>query len=65
MSTMRGAAVALDWLCGVLAHERVAITPEVKEPSGRPLKSLGSAPFAERTMTRLVALLARDALARR
>jgi type IV secretion/conjugal transfer VirB4 family ATPase len=53
---------ALDWLCGVLAHERVAITPEVKETIWSALKSLGSAPVAERTMTGLVALLARDAL---
>jgi len=53
---------ALDWLCGVLAHERVLITPEVKETLWSALKSLGSAPVAERTMTGLVALLARDVL---
>ncbi len=53
---------ALDWLCGVLAHERVAITPEVKETIWSALKSLASAPVSERTMTGLVALLARDAL---
>jgi type IV secretion/conjugal transfer VirB4 family ATPase len=53
---------ALDWLCGVLAHERVAITPEVKETIWSALKSLGSAPVRERTMTGLVALLARDTL---
>jgi type IV secretion system protein TrbE len=53
---------ALDWLCGVLAHERVLITPEVKETIWSALRSLGSAPVAERTMTGLVALLARDAL---
>ncbi|HVQ70174.1 MAG TPA: conjugal transfer protein TrbE [Bradyrhizobium sp.] len=53
---------ALDWLCGVLAHERILITPEVKETIWSALKSLGSAPVAERTMTGLVALLARDAL---
>lgn len=53
---------ALDWLCGVLAHERVLVTPEVKETIWSALKSLGSAPVAERTMTGLVALLARDAL---
>lgn len=53
---------ALDWLCGVLAHERVAITPEVKETIWSALKSLASAPIRERTMTGLVALLARDAL---
>jgi type IV secretion system protein VirB4 len=53
---------ALDWLCGVLAHERIAITPEVKETLWSALKSLASAPASERTMTGLVALLARDAL---
>ena len=53
---------ALDWLCGVLAHERVLITPEIKETIWSALKSLGSAPVAERTMTGLVALLARDSL---
>ncbi|XIA62025.1 conjugal transfer protein TrbE [Bradyrhizobium sp. TZ2] len=53
---------ALDWLCGVLAHERVLITPEVKETIWSALKSLGSAPVAQRTMTGLVALLARDVL---
>lgn len=53
---------ALDWLCGVLSHERVAITPEVKETIWSALTSLASAPVQERTMTGLVALLARDAL---
>ena len=53
---------ALDWLCGVLAHERVAITPEVKETVWSALRNLGSAPRRERTMTGLVALMARDAL---
>ncbi|MDH2380716.1 conjugal transfer protein TrbE [Bradyrhizobium sp. CER78] len=53
---------ALDWLCGVLAHERVTVTPEVKETIWSALKSLGTAPISQRTMTGLVALLARDAL---
>ncbi|OKO84063.1 conjugal transfer protein TrbE [Bradyrhizobium sp. NAS96.2] len=53
---------ALDWLCGVLAHERVTVTPEVKETIWSALKSLGTAPVSQRTMTGLVALLARDAL---
>ena len=53
---------ALDWLCGVLAHERVTVTPEVKETLWSALRSLGSAPVPQRTMTGLVALLARDAL---
>jgi len=53
---------ALDWLCGVLAHESVTVTPEVKEALWSALNSLGSAPVSQRTMTGLVALLARDAL---
>jgi type IV secretion/conjugal transfer VirB4 family ATPase len=53
---------ALDWLCGVLAHERVTITPDVKETVWSALRSLASAPPRERTMTGLVALMARNAL---
>lgn len=53
---------ALDWVCGVLAHERVTISPEVKESIWSALGSLASAPQRERTMTGLVALLTRDAL---
>jgi type IV secretion system protein VirB4 len=53
---------ALDWLCGVLAHERVTLTPEIKETLWSALRSLGSAPVSERTMTGLVALLTRDSL---
>ncbi|MBR0900085.1 conjugal transfer protein TrbE [Bradyrhizobium tropiciagri] len=53
---------ALDWLCGVLAHERVTVTPDVKEALWSALRSLGSAPVGQRTMTGLVALLTRDAL---
>jgi type IV secretion/conjugal transfer VirB4 family ATPase len=53
---------ALDWLCGVLSHERVTVTPDVKEAVWSALKSLGTAPVPERTMTGLVALLASDAL---
>jgi type IV secretion system protein TrbE len=53
---------AIDWLCGVLAHERVAISPEVKESVWSTLRSLASAPRRERTMTGLVALLAKDEL---
>src|SRR5882757_6824761 len=51
---------AVDWLTGLLAHERVTVTPEIKETIWSALKSLGSAPASQRTMTGLVALLARD-----
>jgi type IV secretion system protein TrbE len=53
---------ALDWLCGVLVHERVAISPDVKDSVWSALRSLSSAPQRERTMTGLVALLAKDEL---
>lgn len=53
---------ALDWTCGVLAHEKVLITPDIKEAVWSALKSLGSAPVNQRTMTGLVALLARNTL---
>jgi type IV secretion system protein VirB4 len=53
---------AVDWLTGVLAHERVTITPEVKETVWSALRNLAAAPSSQRTMTGLVALLARDAL---
>ena len=53
---------ALDWLCGVLAHERIVTSPEVKESVWSALRSLASAPQRERTMTGLVALLAKEEL---
>jgi len=62
VSEEAGRLWALDWLCGVLAHEGVNVTPEIKETLWSALKSLGSAPASERTMTGFVALLARDAL---
>ncbi len=56
---------ALDWLCGVLAHERVTVTPEVvRRPSGPRSRASALLRCAQRTMTGLVALLARDALRR-
>ena len=57
-------AWALDWLTDILAHEQVTITPEVKEAVWSALRSLATAPRRERTITGLVALLARDALRR-
>jgi len=50
-------AWALEWLDGLLAHEGVEITPEVKENVWTALNSLSSAPRKERTMTGLSALL--------
>jgi type IV secretion system protein TrbE len=55
---------ALDWLSGLSAGEGVPTTPDVKETLWSALRSLSSAPVAERTMTGLVALLSRDELRR-
>ena len=50
-------AWAQDWIIGLLTHEDVDVTPEVKETVWTALTSLASAPIKERTMTGLVALL--------
>lgn len=48
---------AQDWVAGLLTHEQIDITPEVKETLWTALTSLASAPVQERTLTGLVALL--------
>lgn len=48
---------ALEWLCGLLAHEGIEIDPEVKDAIWTALNSLATAPEVERTMTGLSALL--------
>ena len=53
---------AADWIAGLLAHERVELTPMVKEAVWAALGSLASAPVAERTLTGLVALLSSNPL---
>jgi type IV secretion system protein VirB4 len=58
------AAWALDWLAGLLAHEGVAVTPEVKDALWTAVQSLASAPAGERTLTGLSLLLTDQALAR-
>ncbi len=50
-------AWAQDWIIGLLTHEGVDVTPDVKETVWTALTSLASAPTKERTMTGLVALL--------
>ena len=50
-------AWAQEWVVGLLTHEGVDATPEVKETVWTALTSLASAPAKERTMTGLVALL--------
>ena len=53
---------AADWIAGLLAHEKVAVTPEVKESVWSALASLASAPPGERTLTGLSLLLQSNAL---
>ncbi|MEA2755858.1 MAG: type secretion system protein TrbE, partial [Aliidongia sp.] len=55
-------AWAAEWVLGLLAHERVAITPEIKEAVWSALTSLASAPRPERTLTGLSMLLQSNAL---
>ena len=50
-------AWALEWLCGLLAHEGISIEPDVKDAIWTALSSLATAPEVERTMTGLSALL--------
>ncbi|MDG5488883.1 conjugal transfer protein TrbE [Sphingomonas sp. BGYR3] len=50
-------AWAAEWLAGLLAHEQVVITPEVKDALWSALGSLATAPIEERTLTGLAMLL--------
>ncbi len=50
-------AWAAGWIAGLLRHEEVPLTPEVKESVWSALGSLASAPRAERTLTGLSVLL--------
>jgi type IV secretion system protein VirB4 len=53
---------AAEWIGSLLAHEKVAVTPEVKEAIWSALGSLASAPAGERTLTGLSLLLQSNAL---
>src|SRR5208282_4773085 len=53
---------AAEWITALLAHEKVAVTPEVKETVWSALGSLASAPRGERTLTGLSVLLQSNAL---
>lgn len=55
-------AFALEWVSGLVTNEGVAITPEVKDALWTALKSLASAPKAERTLTGLAVLVQSSAL---
>jgi type IV secretion/conjugal transfer VirB4 family ATPase len=53
---------AAEWIAGLLAHENVAVTPEVKEAVWSALTSLATAPAQERTLTGLAVLLQSNTL---
>jgi type IV secretion system protein VirB4 len=55
-------AVAQEWVLGLIANERVEITPEVKDKVWTALQSLASAPATERTLTGLAVLIQSGAL---
>ena len=48
---------AAEWIAGLLAHENIAIDPEVKDTVWSALGSLASAPRVERTLTGLSVLM--------
>ena len=48
---------ALDWICGLLAHENIEITPDIKETVWSALESLATSPIEQRTLTGLRALI--------
>jgi type IV secretion/conjugal transfer VirB4 family ATPase len=53
---------AAEWIAALLAHEKVVVTPEVKEAVWSALTSLATAPAEERTLTGLSVLLQSNAL---
>jgi type IV secretion system protein VirB4 len=53
---------AAEWIGALLGHEKVSVTPDVKEAVWSALSSLASAPPAERTLTGLSLLLQSNAL---
>jgi len=53
---------AAEWITALLAHEKVAVTPEVKDAIWSALNSLATAPVEERTLTGLALLLQSTAL---
>ncbi|KAB2943504.1 MAG: conjugal transfer protein TrbE [Hyphomicrobium sp.] len=55
-------AFALQWVTALLTAEGVRVTPEVKDAVWTALKSLASAPRAERTLTGLAVLIQSAAL---
>jgi type IV secretion system protein VirB4 len=59
---MEDRAWAAEWIGGLLAHEKVQVTPELKSLVWSALINLASAPRQERTLTGLSLLLQSNAL---
>jgi len=55
-------AWAQEWICNLLTHEEVTLTPQVKETVWSALVNLAHTPIEERTLTGLSALLQSNAL---
>lgn len=55
-------AWAVEWIAGLLAHEKISVTPEIKESLWSALTSLASAPPEERTLTGFCVLVQSNAL---
>src|SRR6185312_12767993 len=53
---------AADWIVGLLDHEKVVVTPDIKEQIWAALNNLATAPQSERTLTGLSLLLQSNAL---
>lgn len=53
---------AHEWICDLIAHEAIVLTPEYKEGIWSALVSLSQAPQGERTLTGLSALLQSNVL---
>jgi len=53
---------AAEWIASLLVHEKVNVTPELKEVLWSALSNLASAPVPQRTMTGLSVLLQSNAL---
>ena len=53
---------AAEWLAGLLDHQKLTVTPEVRDLLWAGLTSLASAPPAERTLTGLALMLQSNAL---
>ena len=62
IDTERGASFAADWLLGLIEAEGVTVTPDLKSVLWDAVRSLASAPVAERTLTGLSLILQSDTL---